>query len=186
MGLASGHGCQGPDAGQQEGSDASQQEDNLRRHPRNISISRLPPHNRENHLAQVKELVASYEEVSESIMPNVKKARKIISEVKTAETSTRICQRGAEETGILGRDIRMHCVGVGDLGEEKVLVQSHKIYLYSKPRQISSSDKCKRDCLPHKRTNQLDQGRLQEGSASCLKRLFLYKNIFQKRRPDHA
>ena len=111
MGLASGHGCQGPDAGQQEGSDASQQEDNLRRHPRNISISRLPPHNRENHLAQVKELVASYEEVSESILPNVKKARKIISEVKTAETSTRICQRGAEETGILGRDIRMHCVG---------------------------------------------------------------------------
>jgi len=111
VGLASGHGCQGPDAGQQEGSDASQQEDNLRRHPRNISISRLPPHNRENHLAQVKELVASYEEVSESIMPAVRKARKIISEVKTAETSTRICQRGAEETGILGRDIRMHCVG---------------------------------------------------------------------------
>ena len=70
----------------------------------------------------------SYEEVSESIMPNEKKARKIISEVKTAETSTRICQRGAEETGIIGRDIRMHCVGVGDLGEENVLVQSHKIY----------------------------------------------------------
>ena len=64
-----------------------------------------------DHLAQVKELVASYEEVSESIMPAVKKARKVVSEVKTAETSTRICQRGAEETGILGRDIRMHCVG---------------------------------------------------------------------------
>jgi len=78
---------EGYDAGQQEGYDAVQQEDssvgqqegNPRRHPRNISIPRLPPQNPENTLAQrLQELVARYQEVSESIMPAVSRARQVI------------------------------------------------------------------------------------------------------------
>ena len=78
---------EGYDAGQQEGYDAVQQEDssvgqqegNPRRHPRNISIPRLPPQNPENTLAQrLQELVAKYQEVSESIMPAVSRARQVI------------------------------------------------------------------------------------------------------------
>ena len=73
----------------------------------------------------------------------------------------------------------MHCVGVGDLGEEKVLVQLNKIYLYSKPRRISSSDKCKRDCPPQKRTNQLDQSRLPAGEFR-----FMFQETFPKQEKD--
>ena len=78
---------EGYDAGQQDGYDAVQQEDssvgqqegNPRRHPRNISIPRLPPQNPENTLAQrLQELVAKYQEVSESIMPAVSRARQVI------------------------------------------------------------------------------------------------------------
>ena len=77
------------DEGQQEGlvalqqgvSDEGQQEGNFRRHPRNISILRPPPHNPQNHLAQrLEELVARYDEVSESLMPAVTRARQIIEE----------------------------------------------------------------------------------------------------------
>ena len=97
VGLASRHVHQNPDAGQHEDSDAGEQEgadsgqlegssagrqeDYLRRHPRNVSIPRLPPPNPENPLAQsLEELVAKYEEVSDLIMPAVRKARQVIRE----------------------------------------------------------------------------------------------------------
>ena len=74
---------QGLGAGQ-EGSDDSQQEGNPRRHPRNITIPRLPPNDSENPLAQrLEELVTKYEEVSGSIMPAVKRARQVIEEDTT-------------------------------------------------------------------------------------------------------
>ena len=101
--LAHRHDYPGTDAGQQEGLRAAQQEvsedqqeghgadqqevsegqqeGNFRRHPRNISILRPPPHNPQNHLAQrLEELVARYDEVSESLMPAVTRARQIIEE----------------------------------------------------------------------------------------------------------
>jgi len=77
------------DEGQQEGlgalqqgvSDEYQQEGNHGRHPRNISILRPPPRNPPNPLAQrLEELVARYEEVSESLMPAVRRARQVIEE----------------------------------------------------------------------------------------------------------
>lgn len=77
------------DEGQQDGlvalqqgvSDEGQQEGHVRRHPRNISILRPSPHNPLNPLAQrLEELVARYEEVSESLMPAVKRARQVIEE----------------------------------------------------------------------------------------------------------
>ena len=72
---------EGLDAVQQKVSDEGQQEGNFRRHPRNISILRPPPHNPQNHLAQrLEELVARYDEVSESLMPAVTRARQIIEE----------------------------------------------------------------------------------------------------------
>jgi len=78
-----GHGAgqEGPGDWQQEGLGAGQGEGNLRRHPRNISIPRLPPHSSENPLAQrIEELVERYEEVSKSLMPAVTRARQVIRE----------------------------------------------------------------------------------------------------------
>jgi len=72
---------EGPVTGQEGGSGSDQEEVNPRRHPRNISIPKLPPHNLENPMAQRLEvLVERYEEVWKSIMPAVKRARQVIEE----------------------------------------------------------------------------------------------------------
>jgi len=72
---------EGLGAGKQEGSDASQYEGNFRRHPKNVSIPRPPPHSPENPVAQSLEvLVERYEEASKSLVPAVKRARQVIRE----------------------------------------------------------------------------------------------------------
>ena len=81
--------------------------------------------------------MARYEEVSESLMAAVKKARQVISDdsedlnlkdssipIVTAPSSIFLSGRNK----ILGRAIGMQCAG--DLGEENMLLQFDKIFVF--------------------------------------------------------